>query len=265
MACCKRRKAGASQAAELGLPTTKTPGWEFTDLAELAEEDFATPNGSADPDARSRADAVLNPPESAPSASSRSTARRRATRCPPPPRRPRRPPNRSSPPSPTPPTSIPRWWPRSSGRWPPPTTPSSPATTPPGRAARSSTSPRASASPTPAQIAAVHDTDGAAIGFRTLIVLEEGAEAEVWEQWLATDHERRGLFNTVTEIFVGPAATLHYVTAQGLGANSWVFATQQRRGRARRHARLGRARLRLGARQGAHGDAARPAPARAPR
>jgi Fe-S cluster assembly protein SufD len=79
----------------------------------------------------------------------------------------------------------------------------------------------------PAQIAAVHDTDGASIGFRTLIVLEEGAEAEVWEQWLATDHERSGLFNTVTEIFVGNGATLHYVTAQGLGERSWVFGTQR--------------------------------------
>ncbi len=55
----------------------------------------------------------------------------------------------------------------------------------------------------PAQIAAVHDAEDIAIGFRTLIVLEENAEAEVWEQWLATDHERSGLFNTVTEVFVG--------------------------------------------------------------
>jgi Fe-S cluster assembly protein SufD len=79
----------------------------------------------------------------------------------------------------------------------------------------------------PAQIAAVHDSDGAAIGFRTLIVLEEGAEAEVWEQWLATDGDRAGLFNTVTELVVGPGANLRYVSAQGLGENSWVFATQR--------------------------------------
>ena len=52
-------------AAELGLPTTKTPGWEFTDLSELVEAEFALPNG-ADPEARGRADAVLNPPEDAP-------------------------------------------------------------------------------------------------------------------------------------------------------------------------------------------------------
>ena len=60
-----RRKAGVSAAVELGLPTTKTPGWEFTDLSELVEADFSLPNG-ADPTARERADAVLNPPEQAP-------------------------------------------------------------------------------------------------------------------------------------------------------------------------------------------------------
>ena len=58
-------------------------------------------------------------------------------------------------------------------------------------------------------------------------MLEEGAEAEVWEQWLTTDEQRGGLFNTVTELFVGPGANLHYVSAQGLGRNSWVFATQR--------------------------------------
>ena len=87
--------------------------------------------------------------------------------------------------------------------------------------------PKGKSLPEPAQIAAIHDGDGIAIGFRTLIVLEEGAEAEVWEQWLTTDHERRGLFNSVTEIFVGPGANLRYVTAQGLGEASWVFASQK--------------------------------------
>src|SRR5262249_55504821 len=42
----------------------------------------------------------------------------------------------------------------------------------------------------PVQIEAIHDADGAALGFRTLVVIEEGAQAEVWEQWLATDHDR---------------------------------------------------------------------------
>jgi Fe-S cluster assembly protein SufD len=79
----------------------------------------------------------------------------------------------------------------------------------------------------PALIAAVQDADAAALSFRTLIVLEEGAEAEVWEQWLSTDSNPDSLFNTVTEIWVGPGANLRYVTAQGLSERSWVFATQR--------------------------------------
>ena len=115
-----------------GCPTTKTPGWEFTDLAELTEADFALPDG-ADPDARERADAVLNPPEDAPR-SSRSTApslsrgRRRpaATARPSP----------SSRRSPRPRELYPTWSASSSARSSRPTTPSSPATTRPGAAAR---------------------------------------------------------------------------------------------------------------------------------
>ena len=61
----ERRRDGVAQAEELGLPTSKTPGWEFTDLSELIEADFAIPNG-ADPSARERADAVLNAPEGVP-------------------------------------------------------------------------------------------------------------------------------------------------------------------------------------------------------
>ena len=79
----------------------------------------------------------------------------------------------------------------------------------------------------PALIAAVQDAEATALSFRTLIVLEEGAEAEVWEQWLSTDSNPDSLFNTVTEIWVGPGANLRYVTAQGLSERSWVFGTQR--------------------------------------
>jgi Fe-S cluster assembly protein SufD len=58
-------------------------------------------------------------------------------------------------------------------------------------------------------------------------VLEEGAEAEVWEQWLATEDGGDGLFNTVTEVWLGAGANLRYVTAQGLSESGWVFATQR--------------------------------------
>lgn len=68
---------------------------------------------------------------------------------------------------------------------------------------------------------------GEALEWRTLIVLEDGAEAEVWEEWVSGDDETEGLFNGVTEIVVGEGATLHYVGAQSLNDSTWVFANQR--------------------------------------
>jgi Fe-S cluster assembly protein SufD len=66
-----------------------------------------------------------------------------------------------------------------------------------------------------------------ALEWRTLIVLEDGAEAEVWEEWVSADDETEGLFNGVTEIVVGEGATLHYVGAQALNDRTWVFGNQR--------------------------------------
>ena len=68
---------------------------------------------------------------------------------------------------------------------------------------------------------------GDALEWRTLIVLEDGAEAEVWEEWVSADAETEGLFNGVTEIVVGKGARLHYVGAQALNDSTWVFANQR--------------------------------------
>jgi Fe-S cluster assembly protein SufD len=66
--------------------------------------------------------------------------------------------------------------------------------------------------------------DGTRLDWRTLIVLEEGAEAEVWEEYGAGGP---GLFNGVTEIVLGPGANLRYVCRQQLPETTWVFATQR--------------------------------------
>jgi Fe-S cluster assembly protein SufD len=66
----------------------------------------------------------------------------------------------------------------------------------------------------------------AALNWRVLVVLEEGAEAEVWEQYASTD---AGLFTTVVELVVGQNAKLRFVSAQGLDAGSWIFGTQRAR------------------------------------
>jgi Fe-S cluster assembly protein SufD len=66
-----------------------------------------------------------------------------------------------------------------------------------------------------------------ALHWRTLVVLEEGAQAEVWEQYVSTDDGQDALFSTVTELSVGPNANLRYVCAQGLSEKSWIFGAQR--------------------------------------
>jgi len=66
--------------------------------------------------------------------------------------------------------------------------------------------------------------ENTALNWRVLIVLEEGAEAEVWEQELST---APGLLNLVVEIVVGQNARLRFVTAQELDESSYVFGTQR--------------------------------------
>ena len=79
----------------------------------------------------------------------------------------------------------------------------------------------------PVVVTATQDHDGEALNWRTLIVLEEGAEAEVWEQYLSSGDDVEGLFNAVVELWVGPGATLRYVNGQALSERSWLFGTQR--------------------------------------
>ena len=67
---------------------------------------------------------------------------------------------------------------------------------------------------------------GAASAWRTLVVLGEGAEAEVWERYSSAE-EGDGLLNSVVEISVGQAAHLSYVSVQELSEQAWIFATQR--------------------------------------
>lgn len=78
----------------------------------------------------------------------------------------------------------------------------------------------------PISLTAIQKAAGRSLNWRTLVVLEEGAEAEIWERYLSAD-DSDGLFNGVTELIVGPAANLRYVCGQALSASSWVFASQR--------------------------------------
>jgi len=64
---------------------------------------------------------------------------------------------------------------------------------------------------------------------RTLIVLEEGAEATVMAETASSDPHAPGLHCGTVDIFVGPRANLRYVSLQDWGKGVWHFAHQKAR------------------------------------
>ena len=100
----------------------------------------------------------------------------------------------------------------------------------------------------PVRVTLPVDEDGAAIAWRTLVVLEEGAEAEVWEHCSSQGDETEALVNSVVELHVGQAATLRYVNTQDISESSWIFATQ--RAQVERDGRLDWAALGFGSTNG---------------
>jgi Fe-S cluster assembly protein SufD len=79
----------------------------------------------------------------------------------------------------------------------------------------------------PISLATVQAASGTILNTRTLIVLEDGAQAEVWEQLLSAEEELDGVVNVVTELVVGQNAHLRYVCGQGLSEKSWIFGAQR--------------------------------------
>jgi Fe-S cluster assembly protein SufD len=79
----------------------------------------------------------------------------------------------------------------------------------------------------PILLTAVTAAAGTALQRRVLIVLDEGAEAEVWEQYLSGDDASETLLNTVVELVVGQNAKLRYVCGQDLNESSWIFGAQR--------------------------------------
>jgi Fe-S cluster assembly protein SufD len=65
---------------------------------------------------------------------------------------------------------------------------------------------------------------GALANTSTRVVLEEGAQAAVWEQYLSTGD---CVLNVATELEVGANARLRYVCGQGLSEDAWIFGAQR--------------------------------------
>jgi Fe-S cluster assembly protein SufD len=79
----------------------------------------------------------------------------------------------------------------------------------------------------PIPLRTVQARAGTLLHQRTLIVLEAGAQAEVWEEFLSGAEDLDGIFNVVTELVVGDGAHLRYVCGQALSERSWVFGAQR--------------------------------------
>jgi Fe-S cluster assembly protein SufD len=87
--------------------------------------------------------------------------------------------------------------------------------------------PRGVAVDAPIVIGAVHEQAGSALHWRTLVVLEEGASAEVFDHLVSAGDDADGLVNGVVELVVGPGAHLRYAGAQDLNERTWVFGSQR--------------------------------------
>jgi Fe-S cluster assembly protein SufD len=79
----------------------------------------------------------------------------------------------------------------------------------------------------PVLLTAISDAAGTTLHRRTLIVLDEGAEAEVWEQYLSGSEDGEAVVNTVVEIVVGQNARLRFVSGQDMNEKSWIFGSMR--------------------------------------
>jgi Fe-S cluster assembly protein SufD len=79
----------------------------------------------------------------------------------------------------------------------------------------------------PVLLSAIQSQSGTELHRRTLIVLDTGAQAEVWEQALSGSEDTEGLFNTVVELVVGDNARLRFISGQDLSERSWIFGTHR--------------------------------------
>jgi Fe-S cluster assembly protein SufD len=79
----------------------------------------------------------------------------------------------------------------------------------------------------PIALRAVQSESGTLVNQRTRILLEEGAQAEVWEQFLSAAGDLDGIFNITSELVVGDGAHLRYICGQGLSESSWVLGSQR--------------------------------------
>ena len=189
----ERRRKGASLARELELPTPKSKGWEFTDLSELDLDSFAAAPGEVI-GIEDGVDSADGPPVVMPLAEAAGqlgdlVEERFGSIV----------------------SSDDPFVARNERDW---------------KHGVLVYVPRGQRLEEPLRLSVLQDGDGST-AWRALIVLEEDAQAEVWERYESTSADSEGLFNGVVELVVGPGANLRYVCEQELSDRTWVFATQR--------------------------------------
>lgn len=188
----ERRRKGASLASELPLPDAKKKGWEFTDLAELDLEAYEQAGGAVrlEDGGAAEAGALVLPLEVALQERGESLHEHLGSL-----------------------VSIEDpFVARNDASW---------------QSGVLVYVPSGVRVPEPIEISANQSAAGTGLNWRTLIVLEEGAEAEVWERYGSEGDELDALLNAVVELRVGPGARLRYICTQEISKASWIFATQR--------------------------------------
>jgi Fe-S cluster assembly protein SufD len=72
----------------------------------------------------------------------------------------------------------------------------------------------------------LHDSPSA-LHWRSLIVVEEGAEVTLAEHWASSAEDLEGYFNPVTELIVGDGANVEYLCVQDLSEKAWILGSQR--------------------------------------
>ena len=78
----------------------------------------------------------------------------------------------------------------------------------------------------PIVISTVQGWEGA-MHWRSLIVVEEGAQAIVVEQYMSLRDDLGAYFNPVVELIVGESAKVDYLCVQDLSERSWILGSQR--------------------------------------
>ena len=183
----ERRREGASLASELELPTQKTKGWEFTDLSDLDLDAFEAGDAAVTglPDAP--ADGIVVMPLAEAAERHPDLVRERLG-------------------SVVPARDV--FVARNAERW---------------RDGLFVHVPSGVRVEEPIEIE-IDAGEGEEVHWRTLVVLEDDAEAEVFERYVSSGE---GIFDGVVELIVGAGSNLRYVCEQELDERAWHFSTQR--------------------------------------